>query len=312
MEIYQLRYFVAVAETGNFTKAATRANISQPSLSQQILNLEEEFGQSLFHRLGRKVTLTDAGHLLLERARQIIADADDTLRELRADPTLGFRVSVGAVQTVALFFLPAVVAYCRANDIHIKLRSLEEFRAAIIEAVLEGEIDWGLVSLPVNDPRLESTPIFREPLLLAVAASHPLAEKPEVRFADLSSQNFIMLGDASSLTAQVQRIGIDHDFEPTITHRCAQLATVKALTAMGLGISILPQTARSAYDPAGLVYRRFAESTPTREIALVRHRRRHLSKGAALFAEAAKAVVGPLEMPARQSPKPGFAPSGKV
>lgn len=306
MEIYQLRYFVAVAETGSFTKAAARVHISQPSLSQQILNLEEEFGQSLFHRLGRKVTLTDAGHRLLERARQIITDADNTMRELRDDPALGHRVAVGAIQTVAIFFLPAVIAHCRANDIRIKLRSLEDFRAAILEATFEGQIDWGLITLPVADPRLEVRPLFREPLLLAVSTSHPLAEKPEVRFADLKDENFITLGDASSLTAQVQRIGIDHDFEPTITHRCAQLATVKALTAMGLGISILPQTARSAYDPAGLVYRRFSDSTPVREIALIRHRRRHLSKGAALFAEAARAVVGPLEMPVRPPTTPGL------
>lgn len=307
MDIYQLRYFVAVAETGNFTKAAARINISQPSLSQQILNLEDEVGQKLFHRLGRKVVLTDAGHLLIERSRRIIAEADNVILELKDDPERGFRVAVGAVPTVAHFFLPAVVAHCRTNDIRIKLRSFEDFRPAILDAVLEGEVDWGLISLPVNDSRLETTTIFREPLLLAVSVTHPLATKPDVRFSDLSDENFIMLGDASSLTAQVQRIGTDHDFDPNITHRCAQLTTVKTLTAMGLGVSILPQTARSAYDPAGLVYRRFSDTTPTREIALIRHRRRHLSKGAELFAEAAQAVVGPFAEVPRRSAKPGFA-----
>jgi LysR family hydrogen peroxide-inducible transcriptional activator len=121
MDIYQLRYFVAVAESGNFTKAATRANISQPSLSQQILNLEAELNQPLFHRLGRRVTLTDAGHLLLARARRIIAETDDTIRELREDPGFGHRVSVGAIPTVAHFFLHAGPVISTSSSAAVKI-----------------------------------------------------------------------------------------------------------------------------------------------------------------------------------------------
>ncbi|HET7537721.1 MAG TPA: LysR family transcriptional regulator [Candidatus Didemnitutus sp.] len=295
MEIYQLRYFVAVAETGNFTKAAAHSNVSQPSLSQQIINLEEELNQKLFHRLGRQVILTDAGHILLERARRIIAEADNTIQDLREDPALGYRVSVGAIPTVAHFFLPAVLAYCRENDVRIRLQSREDFRLPIVNGVVEGEFDWGVMSLPHPDPRLEITPLFREPLLLGVAASHPLAKQEKVTFDDFREQNFIMLGDASSLTTQIlQRISGELDFSPAVTHRCAQIATLKSLTAMGLGISILPRSARNANDPEGLVYRKISGSAFTRDVGLVRHRRRHLSKGAKLFADAAAAVVGPL------------------
>lgn len=296
MEIYQLRYFVAVAEEGSFTKAASRSNISQPSLSQQILNLEEELTQKLFHRMGRRVTVTDAGHVLLQRARDILAEADETIRELRQDPGLGYRVSVGAIPTVAHFFLPAVVAYCRTNDIRIKLRSHEDFRAGVVSAILDGEVDWGLVSRPVNDVRLKVVPLFTEPLLLAIGADHPLAKAERISFGDLRDQNFIMLGSSSSLTAQIiQRFSGAFDFTPNITHRCNQLTTLKSLTAMGLGVSILPRSARSASDPAGLVYRRLDGPALIREIALVRHHRRHLSKGAQIFADAARAVVGPLQ-----------------
>jgi LysR family hydrogen peroxide-inducible transcriptional activator len=293
MDLYQLRYFLAVAETGNFTKAAKRSFISQPSLSQQILNLEEELGQKLFHRLGRKATLTDEGRFLLERAQRIVAEADATVREMKEDPNLGYRVSVGAIPTLAHFFFPAIVAYCRANSIHMRLISFENFRSSIDHAVLEGDLDWGVVSMPASDPRLEAIPLFSEPLLLAVGSTHPLAQKENVTFADLRDQEFIMLGDSSSLTAQVRRVSGDFDFEPIVTHRCAQIATVKSLTAMGLGVSILPRSARSPNDPAGLLYRKFFGTSPTREIGLIRHRRRHLSKGARLFADAARAVVGP-------------------
>jgi LysR family transcriptional regulator, hydrogen peroxide-inducible genes activator len=295
MEIYQLRYFVAIAETGSFTKASARCFISQPSLSQQIQNLEQELGQELFHRLGRSIALTQAGHLLLEHARRILFEADNAIRELKEDPGLGHRVSVGAIPTVAHFFFPAVVAYCRANEIPLKLRSYENFRPNVVAAVLEGEIDLGLISLPINEPRLVQTPLFTEPLLLAVSAHHALAEAKQVTFRDLKDENFILLGDASSLAAQVRRISGDYDFEPRIAHRCAQLATVKTLTAMGLGVSILPRSARNANDPAGLVYRKFTDVAPSREIALVSHYRRHPGRGAQVFIDAARAVVGPLQ-----------------
>lgn len=298
MEIYQLRYFVAVAETGNFTKAAGRLFISQPSLSQQIINLEQEIGQPLFHRLGRSVTPTDAGQTLLAHARRILSEADNALRELKPEAGAGQRVTVGAIPTVAHFFFPAVLAYCRTNDIPIQLKSFENFRPMLVHAVLEGEIDLGLISLPLHEPRIVATPLFSEPLLLAVSAQHPLATADRVTFADLKEENFILLGDASSLAAQVQRISGDYEFEPRITHRCAQLATVKSLTALGLGVSILPRSARSPNDPEGLVYRRFTGASPSREIAVITHRRRHAGKGAQLFLEAARAVVGPLHTPA--------------
>jgi LysR family transcriptional regulator, hydrogen peroxide-inducible genes activator len=293
MEIYQLRYFLAVAETGNFTKAAQRCFISQPSLSQQIINLEEELGQRLFQRLGRKAVLTEAGNTLLERARRIVSEVEQTIGELKTTPELGPKVIVGAIPTVAPFFLPAVLAYCRANDIHLNLHTQEDFSRPLVEMLLEGKLDWALLSLPITEPRLLIEKLYSEPLKLAVGANHRLATAPSISFADLRDETFIMLGDTSTLASQTQHFCGDNDFEPHIGHRCGQLATVKTFTAMGLGVSVLPQSARSATDPVGLVFRKFTDSNPSRDIALVRHRRRHLGPGATLFANAARAVVGP-------------------
>jgi len=302
MEIYQLRYFLAVAETGNFTKAAQRAFISQPSLSQQIINLEEEFGQKLFHRLGRKVVLTEGGKVLLEGARRIISEADQTLGELKSVPIHGPRVDVGAIPTVAPFFLPAVLAYCRANSIHISLHTREDFRGPLIEALHDGKLDWALISQPLNEPRFHAVKLYTEPLWLAMGAEHRLANAERITFMDLRHEDFILLGDASTLTSQIQRYCGEHDFEPQITHRCGQLSTVKTLAAMGLGVSVLPQSARSATDPEGLVFRKFTGMSPSRDIMLVRHRRHHLGPGAALFAEAARAVVGPVPVVGSTAP----------
>jgi len=101
MELHQLRYLVAVAETGSFTRASERNHISQPSLSQQIIKLERELDHKLFHRLGRRAVPTEVGAVFLERARRILAEVDGTLRELRDDPHAMRRITVGATPTIA-------------------------------------------------------------------------------------------------------------------------------------------------------------------------------------------------------------------
>src|SRR6516165_129252 len=107
MELHQLRYFVAVAQTGNFSRAAERCHVSQPSLSQQILKLERRLGQPLLNRLGRRAVLTDAGRLLLDRATNILATVDDAERRLCAGAEQqGGRLAIGAIPTVAPFVLP--------------------------------------------------------------------------------------------------------------------------------------------------------------------------------------------------------------
>jgi LysR family hydrogen peroxide-inducible transcriptional activator len=310
MELYQLRYFLAVAETGNFTLAAQRSFVSQPSLSQQILNLEEEFGQQLFHRLGRKAVLTEAGKTLMEGARRILGDVDQTLQELKESSGLGPKVVVGAIPTVAPFFFPAVMAYCRTNEIQLNIQTQEDFRRPLAEAVLDGLLDWALISLPFNEPRLHIDKLYSEPLWVAMSANHRLAQTESLTFASLRDENFILLGEASTLTLQIQRFCGDNDFEPRISHRCGQLATAKTLTAMGLGVTVLPKSARSATDPEGLIFRKFTDPVPpSRDIALVRHRRRHLGKCALLFAEVARSVVGPV--PGAESTPP-FRPTPRA
>src|SRR3954447_14214002 len=98
MELHQLRYAIAVAESGNFTRAAERSHVTQPSLSQQIINLESEVGHKLFHRLGRKAVLTEAGTVFLERAKRILFEVENASKELGDHPALGRRITVGAIQ----------------------------------------------------------------------------------------------------------------------------------------------------------------------------------------------------------------------
>jgi LysR family hydrogen peroxide-inducible transcriptional activator len=296
MELQQLRYLVAVAETGNFTRASERCGVSQPSLSQQVINLEKELGQKLFHRLGRKAVLTEAGSAFLDRSRRILFEIEDATKELGDRPNLERRITVGAISTLAPYILPVLIERCRSRHPNLQINGHENFRSSLVNLVLEGVLDLAVVALPVVDPRIHVELLFREPLLLVVAKDHPLASRAEVTAADLAEENFVMLGSSSSLAAQVQGFCGDHHFQPQIAFRCAQVSTVKALVGMGAGISILPRVAQAPDDRETLAYASLADAAPVREVAVIRHMQRYQSRGAeqflALLREMAKELEG--------------------
>lgn len=283
MELQQIRYFVAVAETGNFTRAAERSNVTQPSLSQQILNLEREVGHKLFHRLGRRAVLTEAGKVFLERARRILFELENATRELSDHPGLGRRIQIGAVQTIMPYLVAPVLAQCRERLTNIQVDAREDFRRQLVQAVVDGDLDLAVVPLPVADTRISIEPLLTEPLLLVVGSNHPFASRPSIDIEDLREEPFISLGDMSSLAAHTRVFFGDHQFEPRIRFRCAQVATLKHFVGMGFGISILPQMAHQPDDRDSLVYLRISGSAPTREIAVIRHLQRYQSRGAEQF-----------------------------
>jgi LysR family hydrogen peroxide-inducible transcriptional activator len=292
MELHQLRYFVAVAETGNFTRAAERSNVTQPSLSQQVLNLEREVGHKLFHRLGRKAVLTEAGSAFLERARRILFEVENAAKELSDHPSLGRRIVVGAVQTVMPYLITPLIAQCRERTPNLQIDAREDFRANLVRAVIEGEIDLAIVPLPVKDHRVSIEPLMTDPLLLAVGKTHPIATRTEININDLAEEAFISLGDSSTLAAQIRDFFGDHQFSPRIGHRCAQVATLKRFISLNLGISILPQLARQADDADTLTYLRITGTQPTREIVVIRHLQRYQTRGAEQFLTLLREQVG--------------------
>lgn len=283
MELSQLRYAIAVADTGNFTRAAERAHISQPSLSQQILNLEKEVGHKLFHRLGRKAVLTEAGATFLERARRIIFEVENAAKELSDHPTLDRRITVGAVPTIMPYLMAPVIARCRELHPNLLIYAREEFRHELVREVVDGTLDLAVVTLPVKDSRLAIEPLLTEPLLLVVGKKHAFASRAEINIADLADETFVSMGDSSTLAVQIRGFFGDHHFAPTIGYRCAQITTLKLFVAMGLGISILPQVARRPDDRGVLTYLRLTGTAPTRELAIIRHPQRYQSRGAEQF-----------------------------
>jgi LysR family hydrogen peroxide-inducible transcriptional activator len=285
---------MAVADNGNFTRASERCNISQPSLSQQIKNLESELGHKLFHRLGRRAVLTEVGQVFLERVRQILLAVEDASKELRDSPTFERRIRVGAVPTLAPYLLPPVLERCHALYPNLMVHIHEDFRPDLVRSVAEGYLDLAIIPQPVKDRQLSVEVLYTEPLLLVVGKGHRLATKPAITAPDLANESFVLLGHANTLSMEIERFCGDHDFVPRLEHRCSQVNTVKTLVALGPGISILPRITVRPDDKKTLVYREIGGRVPTREVLIVRHLQRYQTKGAQLFLQVLRASVAEL------------------
>jgi LysR family hydrogen peroxide-inducible transcriptional activator len=298
MELHQLRYFVAVARAGNFSRAAERCHVSQPSLSQQILKLERRLGQPLFSRLGRRAVLTDAGRMLLDRATLILAAVDDAERRLRAgDQIHSGRLAIGAIPTVAPYLLPPVLESFAKRCPQAELIVREDVTIHLVSAVVEGELDLAIVALPVSDEHLHAEPLFAEPLLLAVPPGHALAGRRRVAVGDLAGERFILLGEMHCLGEQVLNFCRAHECQPQIVCRSAQIATIQSLIALGQGVSILPEMARACDGTGKLLYRPLADAGLRRTIAVISHRHYYQSPLAEEF------LAGLRERTARRGPR---------
>lgn len=284
MELQQLRYFVAVAQLGNFSRAAERCHVSQPSLSQQILKLEHRLGQPLLSRLGRKAVLTDAGRLLMDRATAILAAVDDAERRLRAGDELhGGRLAIGAIPTIAPFLLPRTLDGFVQRCPRVELIIREDVTHNLLAGVTEGELDLAVVALPITDERLAVEPLLTESLLLCVAPGHLLGRRRRIVVQDLVSERFILLNEMHCLGEQVLNFCRANECQPHIACRSAQIATIQALIALRQGVSLLPEMARRADRSARLLYRPLAKDQPRRTVAVVWHKHHYHSPMAEHF-----------------------------
>jgi LysR family transcriptional regulator, hydrogen peroxide-inducible genes activator len=284
MELHQLRYVLAVAKTGNFSRAAEQCHISQPSLSQQIAKLEAELGERLFSRLKRSAVLTSAGEALVARAARILAEVDAARRDVAdASEQVRGKVSVGVLPTIAPYLLPRVLALTARECPGMEVRLHEATTAHLLVSAAGCEIDLAIVSLPIEDARFIREPLFDEELLLAVPPRHPLTKKARVRLSDLEDERFIVMEEGHCLTDQALRFCQRNDLHPQIAFRSAQLETIQALVASGVGISLIPQLACRARHAGQPVYLSLARPRPTRTIGVLWRKEHHHSRAAREF-----------------------------
>ena len=275
MELHQLRYAVAVAIAGNFSRAAEQCHVSQPWISQQIQKLEDELGERRFDRLSRQARLTPACRRFVDRAARVLEELDVALREARAEKerTRG-RAVLGVLPTIAPYLLPEVISAFSRQFPGVEIVVHEDTTARLLNLAAAGDLDLILASLPVNDPRFEVRRLLIEELLLALPADHPLASKRTISTDDLEGERFILMQEGHCLGDQILRFCTRRDFHPQVSCRSAQVETVQALVQAGLGISLIPKMAQQPAQARRLVYRSLQPPRPTRTIVALWLRQR--------------------------------------
>jgi LysR family hydrogen peroxide-inducible transcriptional activator len=298
MELHQLRYFVAVAETGGFSRGATACGIAQPSLSQQVRRLESSLGVQLFERLPRRTVMTDAGRELLPRARRILAEAQEARRCLGADgaPT---RLALGVIPTIAPYVLPAVLRDLAGDHAECDLVVREDFTERLLESLRRAEIDAAILGTEPDDPALLSRVVGRDPFLLAVPRGHRLAGASSVGVSELADEAFIVLQEVHCLGVQVGELCRSRRVRPHIVSAIAQLSTALALVRAGVGATIVPAIWAAGNAPGGGV-RTVPVRGASRPIVVATRRDRARSAVLATLEGTLAATLHPPAGPARR------------
>lgn len=270
MELRHLRYFVTVAEELHFGRAAERLHMTQQPLSQQIRQLEAELGVSLFHRTKRRVQLTEPGKAFLVEARQILLKADQAVEVARlvARGESG-RLKVGFSGFATYSVLPKVLRMFRERFPRVELDLEEMTTSAQVQALQERQIHLGMMIPPVHDATLVIEPILREPFVVVLPETHPLAQQP-LTLSALANESFILVsrhlepGYYDRCISLFQQAG----FSPKVVQKASQKQTILGLVSAGIGVSLAPASIRNIHR-TGVVYTPLSASMSEVELAAV-------------------------------------------
>jgi LysR family transcriptional regulator, hydrogen peroxide-inducible genes activator len=273
MEVNQLRYVCAIADTGNFSRAAERCRIAQPSLSQQVQKLEEDLGVKLFDRLGRSIRLTEAGRAFIPRARAILEQMD-AARTSAADKNADLRgnVTVGVIPTVAPYLMPRYTASFAKKFPDAKLRIIEDTTSVLVQGLRDLSIDAAVLALPLRHKDLELFPIRTERLFAVLKKNHPRARAKSLALKDLRGESFVMLRDGHCFRDLSLDTCARARITPNIAFESAQFSSLLGMVAAGIGVSLVPEMAID--QNVGCRYVRLSDAQATRTIvaAVVRGR----------------------------------------
>jgi DNA-binding transcriptional LysR family regulator len=292
MDFEQLKTFLEVSRQKSFSRAADKLLRTQPAVSAQIRSLEEEVGARLFERDGGKVTFTAAGRLFepfaencLERQSHILLAVNELGRTPRGE------ISIIANEATSLYVPPHVFAQFKKQYSRVALTIVRAERGRSLEAVLNREVDFGVVSLPVKDTRLAVEPIHRDELVLVVPAHHPLAARERARVADLS-QYPLLMPKQGRRREQMEELFRVHAQAPKVAMDVESSELLKRFILAGLGVGLLPRTNALEEERAGTVKLLELEGARLpRDLALVYRKDRPLSRAAQAFLEIASAAA---------------------
>jgi LysR family hydrogen peroxide-inducible transcriptional activator len=272
MNLKDLKYLVALADTGHFGKAAERTFVSQPTLSAQLKKLEEYLGVKLVERQPKNVQLTDVGKQVVVRARRILDESDQIISLARnsTDP-FGGRLKLGLIPTIGPYLLPRVMQKIRKSLPQLGLMLYEHQTEALLKRLRDGEIDFGILALPIAPEGFETRVLYEEAFTVALPTHHPLASKATIKVSDLKGQTLLLLEDGHCLRDQALEVCSRIDIREAEDFRATSLETLRQMVVAGLGITLLPETAvESPFgSQRGLTIRQFAKPAPTRTVGAV-------------------------------------------
>jgi DNA-binding transcriptional LysR family regulator len=277
MELRHLRYFIAVAEELHFGRAATRLFIVQPSLSQQIRQLEEELGFPLLKRTKRSVELTDAGIVFLAAAQHILVQVQEAKRAAQRAyrGELG-RLVVGYISSSAYDLLPVILRAYRERFPHVEVALRELTTPAQVRGLEENELQVGLLRLPISAPLVNVEVVRREPIVCVLPEGHPLAELERIALPLLAHEPFVLQSrqHGGGYYVQLMKLCLTSGFSPNVVQEVTETHTIVGLVAAGIGISLVPQSIRNIRSD-GIVYRELEGTAAMTEIALAWRRDAH-------------------------------------
>jgi len=269
MNLRDLQYLVALAETGHFGEAAERCHVSQPTLSAQIKKLEEYLGVQLFERQPRKVSLTEAGRRIVERARHITQEAEDIRELARAsrDPLSG-KLRIGLIPTIAPYLLPRVAVTLGRKLPKLSLMLYEYQTQPLLQKLRDGELDLAILALPSSTEGLETRSLFAETFVVAMPRNHRLATRRRLKPADLEGEKILLLEEGHCLRDQALEVCGTVALSEESDFRATSLETLRQMVAAGLGITLLPRLAAEGpiAGARGIEFRPFAPPSPSRSV----------------------------------------------
>jgi LysR family hydrogen peroxide-inducible transcriptional activator len=272
IKLKDLKYLVAVADTRHFGRAAERCFVSQPTLSAQLKKLEDYLGVQLIERQPKRVLLTPAGEQIVSRARRVIEASDEIvdIASTHRDPLAG-RLRVGFLPTIGPYLLPQIMPRLRKALPRLDLMLYEFQTAVMLERLHAGELDVGILALPVELDGLESRKLYDEAFVVAMPATHPLAKAATVKIADLGGETLLLLEDGHCLRDQALEVCSRLSVHERSDFRATSIETLRHMVASGAGITLMPELAtRGLYAATkGVVIKSFARPTPVRSIGAV-------------------------------------------
>lgn len=292
MDLAALQAFVIVAETGSFSLAAQTLYLSQPAVSKRVAVLESELATRLFDRIGRRVTLTEAGKVLLPRARRIIVELLDSKRAVaNLAGSVSGRLGLGTSHHIALHRLPPVLrAFSRdypAVDLDLRFMDSE----LVCHGVLQGDLEMGVVTLPlVPQENLVVQPLWDDPMSIVVGRGHALAQQAAVSLAELARFPAILTPRGTYTRDLLMQGFAALGVEPAVRMESHYLETIRMMVQVGLAWSVLPDT---LIDEQDLVVLTVPPLRFRRRLGIVRHQARTLSNAARAMSEVLQAGQPP-------------------